>query len=494
MFDFLFKKKNQEKAFNPKGAITTLSGLSPPSTLVYLPKPGKEDEEPDDLGKAFFLRRDKKLYTDGNNLYITSPDNVKGSTINNKVVKLQFSHRRVPHRMEARVVGRFRLLPEIVETLDFNAKSAYKLQPTTIVSKQEKRQYYRYTTENYGDSKIPLTTHITFDAFVKSTNHEFVKEGAPPIMIEDLQPNPYIETSNDHPFTTREGINEFRELMLRKQPHDRHVSITKVIKDDSSSMVKQPDEELLLGDINILGLDMESVRDIVYLKKSQKAAIKKGQKNPYNLEEGEVIIARFSHDKTQYEMICEVVEARTQNDAVRPIEFVRKENGLDLKLVDYSIGGILIESNPNFLNLALGDKCPPNVEDEVDFQGDFWERAFEELQTPILHLTFYPSKNFPDNVKKFEPELPSKFSILGQVVRTNIVETPDGTILQHGIQFTYDPQGIPIELDEIVNWRYTRHMKDNIHLRDTHIHLSQLIGHLENRSKDIDRSRTAPPS
>ena len=37
-------------------------------------------------------------------------------------------------------------------------------------------------------------------------------------------------------------------------------------------------------------------------------------------------------------------------------------------------------------------------------------------------------------------------------------------------------------------------MKDNIHLRDTHIHLSQLIGHLENRSKDIDRSRTAPPS
>ena len=124
MFDFLFKKKNQEKAFNPKGAITTLSGLSPPSTLVYLPKPGKEDEEPDDLGKAFFLRRDKKLYTEGNNLYITSPDNVKGSTINNKVVKLQFSHRRVPHRMEARVVGRFRLLPEIVETLDFNAKSA----------------------------------------------------------------------------------------------------------------------------------------------------------------------------------------------------------------------------------------------------------------------------------------------------------------------------------------------------------------------------------
>jgi hypothetical protein len=62
-------------------------------------------------------------------------------------------------------------------------------------------------------------------------------------------------------------------------------------------------------------------------------------------------------------------------------------------------------------------------------------------------------------------------------------------ILEHGIQFAYDAQGVPMEADEIVNWRYTRSMRDNVHLRECHTHLSQLMGHLENRAKDLKRSR-----
>jgi hypothetical protein len=46
-----------------------------------------------------------------------------------------------------------------------------------------------------------------------------------------------------------------------------------------------------------------------------------------------------------------------------------------------------------------------------------------------------------------------------------------------------------MEADEIVNWRYTRSMRDNVHLRECHIHLNQLMGHLENRAKDLKRSR-----
>ena len=489
MFDFFSRKKKQTRSFDPRVEVATLSGLSPPSTLVYLPKAGKPDDDPDDLGKAFFLRRDKKLYTEGTNLYIISPDNMKGSssdnTLNNKVVNLQFFHRRVPHRMEARIVGRYRLLPEIVETLDFNAKSAYKLTPTGRIAKQEKRQYYRYTIENYGDSRVPLTTHVTFDGFVKATNHEFVKDGAPAVLLNDLMATPYVDANNHRAFTTRDSINEFRDIMLRKQAHDRCVGVTKVVKNTSSGMVKKPDEELLLGQINILGLEMESLRDVLYLKKSHKAGIKKGQENPYNLHPGEKILARFSHDGTHYEMLCEVMEARTQNEVVRPIEFMRQENGLHVNLIDYSIGGILIDSSPEFLKLVLGEKCPANVDEEADFDGDYWQRAFEEMKTPMVHMTFYPDLHFPDAVKKFEPELPSKFSILAQIVRSGVSRVGERRVLQHGLQFAYDPQGIPLEQDELVNWRYTRGMKDNVHLRETHIHLSQLIGHLENRAKDL---------
>ena len=423
MFDFFSRKKKQAKGFDPRVELATLGGLSPSSALVYLPKPGGDDEDAEDLGKAFFLRRDKKLYTEGSNLYITSPDNLKtGSTdqtLNNKVVQLQFSHRRVPHRIQVRVIGRFRLLPEVVETLDFNAKSAYKLAPVSKISKEEKRQYFRYTVENYGDTRIPLTSHITFDLFSKRTNHEFVKEGAPTILLTDLAPEPYVEGNSHRPFTTRDSINEFREVMLAKQPHDRSVWVTKVLRDTQSGMVKKPDEELLLGEINILGLEMESLRDVLYLKKSQKAGIKKGQENPYNLKPGERILARFTHAEKQYEVLCEVMEARTQNEVIRPLEYMREESGLKIHLVDYGIGGILIQSSPEFLKLVLGDQCPPNVEDEADFEGDYWLKAFEALKDPMIHLSFYPNLHFPDAVKKFEPELPSRFSILAQVVRTH---------------------------------------------------------------------------
>ena len=496
MFDFFSRKKKGARSFDPAVEIASLSALSPPSTLVYMAKPGVDDDDLEDLGKAFFLRRDKKLYTEGSNLYITAPDNLKSvksdQALANKTIKLQFFSRRVPHRMECKVVGRFRLLPEIVETLDFNAKSAYKLLPISRIAKEEKRQYYRYAVQNYGDSKIPLTTHIGFDLFVKSTNHEFAMEGAPTVLLNDLQPRPYKERDNHRPFTPRDGINEFRDVMLRKNVHERLVGVTKVVRDQSSGMVKKPDEELLLGEINILGLEMESLRDVLYLKKSNKAGIKKGQDNPYNLHPGEKILARFSEDQTHYEMLCEVMEARTQNEVVRPLEFMRVETGLHIGLVDYSIGGLLIESSPEFLKMALGDECPPNVDEEIEFEGDYWQKAFEAMRKPMIQFTFYPRLHFPDAVKKYEPELPSKFSIIGQVVRTHVARVAERRVLQHGIQFAYDPQGVPREEDELVNWRYTRFMKDNVYLRETHTHLSQLIGHLENRAKDLQRSRAAP--
>ena len=492
MFDFLTRKKRKGPAFDARVEISQLAIMSPPSTLVYVPTPG-DDEEMEELGKSFFLRRNKTIYSQGANIYITSPDNLKStakqSSLNNKIIRLQFSSKRVPHTIDCRIIGRFRLLPEVVETLDFNAQSAYKLLPVGKISKKEKRQYYRYASQNYGDSRVPLITHITFDTYVKRTNHEFNAEGAPPILLNDLQAVPYHEPPGHRTFTTRESINEFRDQMLKKQPNDRAVNVTKVIRDASSTMVKKPDEELLLGDINILGLEMESLRDVLYLKKSQKAKIKKGQDNPYSLKPGERIMTRFLHDEKQYEMLSEVMEARTQNEVVRPLEFSREETGLSLNLMNYSIGGVLIESSPSFLKLMLGDKCPPNVEDEADYDGDYWLKAFEQLQTPMLHITFYPKMAFPETVKKFEPEVPSKFSIVGQVVRTRMSRYGERRILEHGIQFAYDAQGVPMEADEIVNWRYTRSMRDNVHLRECHTHLSQLMGHLENRAKDLKRAR-----
>ena len=112
--------------------------------------------------------------------------------------------------------------------------------------------------------------------------------------------------------------------------------------------------------------------------------------------------------------------------------------------------------------MFLGDKCPADVEEEdIDFESEYWQVAFKHLKLPMVHLTYYPRLNFPDAVKQFKPELPFKISIIGQIVRTHFQTVKDRKILQLGIQFAYEPQGIPLNSDERVNWRYTRNLKDH---------------------------------
>ncbi|MBT4503808.1 MAG: hypothetical protein HOC74_39105 [Gemmatimonadetes bacterium] len=501
MFNFLTRKKKQERAFNPTQELDRLSELSPPSSLVILIKKGEEKKEGEDMGRAFFLRRDKKLYTEGSNLYITTPDNLKiarDQNLSSQMVSLQFFHRRVPYRLECRIVGRFRLLPEVVETLDFNAKAAFKLIPTSPLRKQDKRQFYRYTLKNYGDSRIPLTTHITFDSFLKITDKEFPADGQPPMLINDMKIFPDHAETGKPQFATRDAINQFRDIMLKKPPHDRFVNVSKVKKDDSGGMVRRKDEELLLGESPILGLEMESLRDVLYLKKSAKAGFQKGKDNPYNLHPGERILTHFVHDRKYYTMVCELMEGRTQQEVVRPLEFPTEESGLHIEMIDYSVGGILVESSPDLLKLILGEKCPPDIEKEADFSGNFWEKIFEELRKPMIHLTFYPRLYFPDAVRKYRPELPFKVTVVAQVVRTNVQQSGERRTLQHGLQFAYEPQGIPLAKDEIVDWRYTRNVRDNEHFQNIHSKLSGLYGYLENQSLTSGatgaRQRRPPPS
>ena len=484
MFNFLTRRKKQTGTFSPRQEIVRLTELSPPSTLVTTD--GQKDKG-EVLGKAFFLRRDKKLYSEGDHIYITTPDNLKiarDQNLSSKKVSLQFFNRRVPYRIDCQIVGRYRLLPEVTETLDFSAKAAYKLFPINGLKKQDKRQFFRYTLKNYGDSRIPLTTHITFKAFLASTNKEFPEEGAPPLIFNDLKIIPFKEKEQEphQPFATRDAINYFRDIMLKKPPHERFVHITKVHKDDSSGLVKKKDVELLLGEINILGLEMESLRDVLYLKKSAKTALTKGKKSPYGLSPGEKILANFTHDGKYYQMLMEVMESRTQNEMVRPIEFPYEEPGFATGLVNYSVGGALIESSPELLKFLLGDKCPTNVDEEPDFTDEYWKKALEELRRPMIHLTFYPKLYFPDAVRKYKPELPFKISLIAQIVRTHLNQSGDRQVLQHGLQFNYEPQGIPLQQDDIVDWRFNRSIRDNEYLQLAHSQLSSLYGYLENQS------------
>ena len=78
-------------------------------------------------------------------------------------------------------------------------------------------------------------------------------------------------------------------------------------------------------------------------------------------------------------MLVEVMEARTHNEIARPVELPKKETGLKANLIDYSVGGTLIESSPEFLQFLLGDQCPSNADSEIDFEWRALGRSFQTV-------------------------------------------------------------------------------------------------------------------
>lgn len=59
-------------------------------------------------------------------------------------------------------------------------------------------------------------------------------------------------------------------------------------------------------------------------------------------------------------MLCELMEAPTQNEVVRPLEFKKPESGLKTELIDFGTGGCLIESSPQILKMLLGENVQPS--------------------------------------------------------------------------------------------------------------------------------------
>lgn len=482
MLGLFAKKKNQTKTLDVGQVIHRLTELSPSSTVVFLEQTGGGRKVDENMGKAFLLQRDQKLYSEANHIYITTPEDMKVDRDaqfkgKGELVSLNFMHRRVPHKLECRVIGRFRLLPEVTEILDFKAKSAYKLYPTSVIRKEDKRNFLRYTLKTYGDARVPITTRVTFDAFLKRTNKEIVTEGAPPLELTDLKPISTQPQQADQPFTTREAMEAFREIMVQLPAGDRNIHLTKFVKGEARGNRRPKDEVYLLGRVNVLGLEQEMRREVIYTKKSEKSDFRKD--NPCNLHPGNKILAQFAQDG-YYSMSCEVLGDRTQNEVLRPRTLIKKEDGLKVELVEYSVGGAQIEASPELLKLLLGQRCPPEVEKEETYSSKFWDYMFEDMKKHLIHLTFYPKLHFPDKLKEFQPELPFSIPMVAQIVRPHVI--PSRRLLLLGLKFVYDQETAVMDSSDPVTWKMIRGMRDNVHFTQVHASQSKLYGFLEHQS------------
>ena len=492
------KKKGKKREVDPKQVIHRLNQLDPPSSLLFMTETALGREADEELGRALFLKREEKLYTEGDCIYVTTPEGLKASEESafrgrGELVSLQFLHRRVPHRLECRVVGRFRLLPEIVELLDFRVQSAYKLLPVSRVRKEDKRHHLRYAIDNLGNPRIPVTTHVTFDLYMTPVNQRLPSEGAPPVELRNLRVIPLEPPDTSRRFDASDAVEEVRALLLENPPSERQVHLTRVIKSHRLHSGRMtPEEAYFLGSVNILGLEKELSRPVLYTRKSPKYDGRRD--SPYDLRPQDAVLMHFASKGTQYEVLCQCQEARIQNEVLRPVAFPHRETGLQLNLVEYSVGGCMIESSPELLKLMLGQRCPPEVDDNPSYEGRYWERIFEELGKSMLQLSFYPKLFFGDQLEQFTPELPHKIMVMGHIVRTLLSKRRDKRVLLHGMRFMYDPQGIPLTWHEVVPWKLIRGVRDNAYFTEVHYKLGRLYGFLEHRKQSLETldTRAAP--
>ena len=88
---------------------------------------------------------------------------------------------------------------------------------------------------------------------------------------------------------------------------------------------------------------------------------------------------------------------------------------------------------------------------------------------------------------------------LGPFVSEFLAESEYGRVSTHFQRqliciFKTASQGIPLNIDESLNWRYTRNLKDHPAFKEAHSYLSQLYGYLENQSLSSNTSTRRTPA
>ncbi len=161
---------------------------------------------------------------------------------------------------------------------------------------------------------------------------------------------------------------------------------------------------------------------------------------------------------------------------VRASDFIRKEGGIHADLVDFSIGGIKIESSKTFLEYVLGE----------DYGLMDFEEQMQVLENTCYLLNFYPKLRFNRETEIYIPAVPMKIQILGKIVRVELGKTQvDGQpqVSSLGLKFYYDPAEYSRDSYEYDRWELIRDFKENQHFREIHNSLNGLIAFLESQSR-----------
>ena len=271
-------------------------------------------------------------------------------------------------------MGRIRFPDSLLDDLAPRIPVAYMLQPVGNIRKIENRQYLRYT-HKVGHGAARVYTQLLFDLYVTKTDISFPDTGSLPPNIENIHTIPYIEKTeiSDEP---PEAVVKFMKNAIRLNSREsRVVFVGKPYMDDRSNKVSLLD----MGKSDMLGLETAKRLETQQKEESRSFYIRKppsmvtDRNDPFSLKDGDTIVLNFNttvsaESPTEYyDLISEVTRVGTENMTIRTNGDIRKEAGLPTDLVDFSIGGIKMDSTAEFMDYILGpDHLSMRMEDRIN--------------------------------------------------------------------------------------------------------------------------------
>ena len=342
------------------------------------------------------------------------------------IINLWFLFRGVPHSMDCRLMGRIRFPDSLMDELAPRIPAGYMLRPVSNIRKIENRQNLRYSHKATGDRRV--YTQVFFDLFVTKTDVIFPETGSLPPYITEIHPIPYGNKTDLSKQSPEEIVTFMKNAIRLNTRENRVVYVSKPHMDDRSNKVSL----LEMGKSDMLGLELKSARQTskpipetrnFYIRKPPK--LSGDPKSALGLKESDVLVLNFHTSVSNeaaseyYDLISQVTRVGTENLTMRTNGDIRKETGLAIDMLDFSMGGIKMGCSNALLAYILGE----------GHESMSLEEKVKVLESVCYLLNFYPKLRFNRETEIYEPEIPMKIQILSKIVR---VDSTQGILFENG--------------------------------------------------------------
>lgn len=296
-----------------------------------------------------------------------------------------------------------------------------------------------------------------FDLYVARTDLVYPAQGPLPAHVS--LPCPVPPSAQ----TTQELVRDFKETMRGNPVPDQVVHVTKPYMDQRSLRIVP----MVLGRAKVLGLDRDRPDErSIFIRKPPKMNPDTG--DPDALGGGDVVALGFSITPVPgappryVELVAEVLRVASEHLVLRP-RHVRQEEGRRVELIDFSARGVKIAADGALMALlSEGPDVPLSPDDPL-----------APVRYVGLRLTLYIVRSSVYGLDMYRTDLPMKASLLGQIVRADLMASEQGLQVQSlSIKFTYDPSEFSIKTYAYEKWTRIREARQSQHFSDVHSALS----------------------